>query len=96
MATRLSHERCVHLSHLFVNLLEDDEGVEFLADPNEVRLKALQILEAEMAREEEMEESIRRKIAGQKRDIPEGSPEWEILFRKYYDEEMKKVKRVRQ
>jgi hypothetical protein len=93
---RLNHERCVHLSHLFVNFLEDDEGVEFLADPNEVRLKMLQILEAEMVREEELEESIRRKIASQKRDIPEGSPEWEVLFRKYYDEEMKKVKRVRQ
>ena len=93
---RLGHERCVHLSHLFVNALEDDDGVEFLVDPNEIRLKVLQILEAEMIREEELEEGIRRKIAHQKRDIPEGSAEWDLLFRKYYDEEMKKVKRVRE
>jgi uncharacterized protein len=96
MATRLSHERCVHLSHLFVNALEDEDSVEFLEDPNDIRLKVLQILEAEMAREEEMEEGIRRKIATQRRDIPEGSAEWDLLFRKYYEEEMKKIKRVRE
>jgi hypothetical protein len=93
---RLSHERCVHLSHQVINLLEDDDQVEFLRDPNDIRLKVLQILEGEMARQDELEEGIRRKIATQRRDIPEGSAEWEVLFRKYYDDEMKKVKRVRE
>jgi hypothetical protein len=93
---RLSHERCVHLSHQVINLLEDDEQVEFLRDPNDIRLKVLQILEGEMARQDELEETIRRRIATQRRDIPEGSAEWEILFRKYYEDEMKKVKRVRE
>ena len=93
---RLSHERCVHLSHLFVNALEDEESVEFLRDPNDIRLKILQILESELAKEDELEDTIRRKIASQKREVPEGSPEWDLLFRKYYEEEMKKVKRVRE
>ena len=93
---RLSHERCVHLSHLVINALEDDDQVEFLKDQNDIRLKILQILEAEMARQEEIEEGIRRKIQAQRRDIPEGSAEWELLFRKYYDDEMKKIKRVRE
>lgn len=93
---RLSHERCVHLSHLFVNALEDDDGIEFLVDTNDIRLHVLSILEAELVKEDEMEEAIRRKIASQRRDLPEGSAEWDLLFRKYYDEEMKKVKRVRE
>ena len=93
---RLSHERCVHLSHLFINALEDDESVEFLREENDVRLKMLQILESELLKEDELEEAIRRKIASQKRDVPEGSPEWDLLFRKYYEEELKKVKRVRE
>jgi len=86
----------VHLSHLFVNALEDDDGVEFLRDANDIRLKVLQILESELLKEDEVEENIRRKIASQKREIPEGSPEWDLLFRKYYEEEIKKVKRVRE
>ena len=93
---KLNHERCVHLSHLFVNALEDDESVEFLRDPNDVRLKVLQILESELLKEDEIEEAIRRKIASQRRDLPEGSAEWDLLFRKYYEEEMKKMKRVRE
>jgi len=93
---RLSHERCVHLSHQVINLLEDDDEVEFLRDPNDIRLKVLQILEGEMTRQDELEDGIRRRIAAQRRDIPEGSAEWEVLFRKYYDDEMKKVRRVRE
>ncbi len=96
MAARLNHERCVHLSHLFNNLLDDDDRVDFRADANDVRLMILKILEAEVLREEQMEESIRRRIAVQRRDLPEGSAEWDLLFRKYYDDEMKKIRRVRQ
>jgi hypothetical protein len=93
---RLSHERCVHLSHQVINLFEDDDRVEFLSDLNDIRVKIVQILEGEMVRQEEMEEAIRKKILTQRRDIPEGSAEYEILFRKYYEDEMKKVRRVRE
>ena len=50
----------------------------------------------ELEREDAMEEAVRRKIESQKRDIPEGSPEWDLLFRKYYEEELTKVKRLRE
>ena len=93
---KLSHERCVHLSHLLINAMEDDDGIEFMGDLNDIRLRILSILESELIKEDEMEETIRRKIAAQRRDLPEGSAEWDLLFRKYYDEEVKKVKRVRE
>jgi hypothetical protein len=93
---RLSHERCVHLSHQVINFFEDDDRVEFLSEPNEIRQKILQILEAEMARQDELEETIRKRITTQRRDIPEGSAEYEVLFRKYYEDEMRKVRRVRE
>jgi hypothetical protein len=49
-----------------------------------------------MARQDELEETIRKRITTQRRDIPEGSAEYEVLFRKYYEDEMKKVRRVRE
>jgi len=79
-----------------INAFEDDDRIDFLGDTNVVRLKMLQILEQEMAREEEIEELVRRKIPSQKRDIPVGSSEWEVLFRKYYEEEVNKIRRVRE
>jgi hypothetical protein len=93
---KLSRERCIHLSHLAVNAFEDDDRIDFLGDTNDVRLKILQILEYEMSREEEIEDMVRRKILSQKRDIPVGSAEWEVLFRKYYEEEVGKIRRVRE
>ena len=93
---KLSRERCIHLSHLAINAFEDDDRIDFLRDTNSIRLKVLQILEQEMAHEEELEEMVRRKISSQKRDIPVGSSEWEVLFRKYYEEEVNKVRRVRE
>ena len=93
---KLSHERCVHLSHLLINAMEDDDGIEFLGDLNDIRLRILNILEVELIKEDEMEEAIRRKIAAQRRDLPEGSAEWDLLFKKYLEEEVKKVKRVRE
>ncbi len=93
---KLSRERCIYLSHLAINAFEDDDRIDFLSEMNDVRLKILKVLENEMAREEEIEEMVRRKITSQKRDIPVGSPEWEVLFRKYYGEEMNKIRRVRE
>ena len=93
---RLSRERCVYLSHQAIIALEDDDRVDFLRDLNDIRLKILQILEQEMAKEDEVEEIVRRKISSQKRDIPVGSSEWEVLFRKYYEEEVNKVRRIRE
>lgn len=93
---KLSRERCIHLSHMAINAFEDDDRIDFRNDTNEIRLKMLQILEQEMAREEEVEELVRRKITSQKRDIPIGSSEWEVLYRKYYEEEVNKIRRVRE
>ena len=93
---KLSHERCVHLSHLLINAMEDDDDIEFMGDLNDIRLRILNILESELIKEDEMEEAIRRKIAAQRRDLPEGSAEWDLLFRKYLEEEVNKVKRVRE
>ena len=38
--------------------------------------------------QEQQTEKVRRKIESQKRNIPEGSAEWDILFKKYYEEEL--------
>jgi uncharacterized protein len=41
--------------------------------------------------EEKIDLSARHKIENQKRTILEGSQEWDILYRKYYNEEVKKL-----
>lgn len=89
---KLSHEKIIHVSHVLVGALEKVEGVDLLRDRNEVRLEIVGILKGELAKETEIENRVRFKILSQKKDIPEGSQEWEILYRKYYEEEVGKLR----
>jgi len=93
---RLSHEKIVDLSHKMLDALREDDRVDYHGEENEVRQRIVVLLKAELEREDALEDSVRRKIESQKRDIPEGSPEWELLYRKYYEEELMKVKRLRE
>jgi hypothetical protein len=38
-----------------------------------------------------VDQAARAKIRTQKREIPEGSEEWDLLHRRYYSEELKKL-----
>ncbi len=93
---KLSHEKIVHLSHLMLDALLDDDRVDYHGDENEVRQRIVTLLKTELEQEDAMEDAARRKIESQKRGIPEGSPEWDLLFRKYYEEELSKVKRLKE
>ena len=85
---RLSRDKINLLSHRVADTLAEIDEVTFLEDRNTLRLAALNTLNKWMKKEEEMEQTARQKIESQSRAIPEGSSEWDILYRKYYEEEM--------
>jgi hypothetical protein len=91
---KLSRERVLRLSHLILEYLNADDEVEYYAEAQEVRQEVLKLIEAEMRTDEAIDALVRRKIESQKRQIPEGSDEWEILYRKYYEEESARHRRV--
>ncbi len=67
------------------------DQVEFIEDPNTIRMEARRILEELLAAEEKIDQAARQKIESQRRTITEGTQEWDILYRKYYNEEVKKL-----
>ena len=67
------------------------DEVDFIEDRNTVRLEVRKILENLMMQEARIDQSARFKIESQRRTIIEGSEEWSILYRKYYNEEVKKL-----
>jgi len=90
---KLSREKIVHLSHLILSHLNNDEEVEFFADPQEIRQQIFHIIGEEMKSDEAIDAAVRRKLETQKR-IVEGSEEWEILYRRYYEEEQNRHRKV--
>ena len=92
---KLTHEKLVHLSHVIVDALEKHPTVELRLEHNEVRLSILNALKDAMKLEDEIEATVRRKITSQRRQIVEGSREWDLLQRKYYEEEAARHRKVR-
>jgi hypothetical protein len=88
---RLSRDKVNLLSHIVSDRLAEIDAVEFIEDRNTIRLAVVDILNKWLKKEEDIDKAARVKIETQKRAIPEGSAEWEILYRKYYEEEMKTI-----
>ncbi len=88
---RLSREKVNKLAHAVSDKLAEMENVDFIEDRNSIRLEARRVLELLMAQEARIDSAARQKIESQRRTILEGSQEWDILYRKYYNEEVKKL-----
>jgi hypothetical protein len=93
---KLSREKVLRLSHLVLHALNNDDGVEFFADVQEIRGDIVGLIESELKADEAIDAAVRRKIESQKRAIIEGSDEWEVLYRKYYEDEMSRHRKVNQ
>ena len=91
MSIRLSREKVNYLSRQILNKLFENDEVEFLDESNEIRLSIVNIIEEEMDLYESIDKKAIDKIETQKKSIKEGSREWEILYRKYYNEEITKL-----
>ena len=88
---RLTREKVIRLSHKVVDHLVSSDDVDFIEDRETIRQKIVALLNGFLKEEEKMDADVRQKITGQKKNIPEGSDEWEILYRKYYAEELKRL-----
>jgi len=88
---RVNRDKVNKVAHVVTDALADMNEVEFLEDRNTIRLEIRKVLEDLLNQEEKIDQSARQKIENQKRTILEGSQEWDILYRKYYNEEVKKL-----
>jgi hypothetical protein len=88
---RISREKINKLAHAVADTLAETESVDFIEDRNTIRQEARRVLELLMAEEAKIDAAARQKIESQRKTILEGSQEWDILYRKYYNEEVKKL-----
>jgi hypothetical protein len=88
---RISRDKVNKLAHTIADALADMDQVDFVEDRNTIRMEARRILEELLAEEAKIDLSARQKIESQRRTIIEGTQEWDILYRKYYNEEVKKL-----
>ena len=88
---RISRDKVNKIAHAVTEALRELDAVDFIEDANTIRLEVRKILEELLNQEARIDQNARLKIESQKRMILEGSQEWDILYRKYYNEEVKKL-----
>ena len=89
--SRLSRDKVNVLARAVSEALAQMENVDFVEDKNSIRLEVRRLMEELLAQEAKIDQSARQKIESQRRTIIEGSQEWDIMYRKYYNEEVKKL-----
>jgi len=88
---RLSREKIVRLSHQITEVLVNSDEVEFVEDRDTIRQQVVQILTDTLKEEEKADTEVRKRITSQKKEILEGSEEWDVLYRKYYADELRRM-----
>ena len=88
---RISPDKLNKLAHTVADTLADIDQVGFLEDRNTIRQEARKALQTLLTEEARIDQAARLKIANQRKIIMEGSQEWEILYRKYYNDEVRKL-----
>jgi hypothetical protein len=94
MIQRLSKEKINYLAKIVTNYLLNDNNVDLLEETSEIKHRIAKIIEDVLADFEKVSQSAIKKIESQKKPIVEGSREWEILYRKYYNEELSKLPKI--
>jgi len=89
---KLSRDKVTEISHRIVEMLRKNRDVRLKnKDSNAVRLDIVRSMTDLLMAEDKVDRAARLKIRTQKREIPEGTEEWDLLHRRYYSEELKKL-----
>lgn len=88
MSFKLSRNKVNCLASLITEHIEKSEDLDYSDDIGNIRFKIFHLIMDELRLYEQIENKVKEKMKTQKRTIPEGSREWEILFRKYTTEEL--------
>jgi len=91
-AMKLSRDKVTDISHKIVEMLRKNRDLRLKnRDSNAVRLEIVRLMTEVLLNEDKVDRAARQKIRSQKREIPEGTEEWDLLHRRYYSEELKKL-----
>lgn len=91
---RLRDEKISHLSHVILNSLLERDIADLIDDEINAIREIKKVIIQELKIEEEIDDIVRAKLQSYSRKIPEGSPEWEVMHRKFFQEELGKRKRA--
>jgi hypothetical protein len=89
----LSDDKISHLSHVLLKGLLERKAIVPVEEDSKLRTEIKRTMVSELKVGEEIDSVVRKKLQSFSKKIAEGSPEWEILYKKVFREE--EIKRGR-
>jgi len=91
---RLSDEKITHLTHVTLRGLLNKKVLTPLSEEAEIRREMRRVITNELKIAEDIDVKVREKLHSYSKKIPEGSPEWDVLYQKFFHEEAVKRGRI--
>lgn len=82
----ISEDRQTHLAHLITDSVWNDDMVDYSDEDQALRI-AKKVISDFVKEDQDIDTKARTKVASLKRNVMEGTPEWDVLYKKYYEEE---------
>jgi len=92
MALLLSDEKQMHLSHVILGSLKNMGQASLVGDEAQALREIKKVIAEHMKVEAELDQKVRHRLESYSRNIPEGSQEWDVLYQKTFEEELRKRK----
>ncbi len=94
MSLKLSRNKVNYITKLIIDYIQQNEELDYIGELENIRFKTFHLIMNELKAFEDIEEKAKYRISSQKKNVPESSREWEILFRKYSNEELDKLGKI--
>ncbi len=91
---RLTEDRISHISHLVLDMLMQNRNVDDVQPEERILREIKRTITDELKFEDDADAAARRTIQSLSRKVPEGSREWDVLYRKYFEEELNRRRKV--
>ena len=86
----LSEDKVSHLSHVILLAVKNSPLVQVKTEDGRILKEIKRVLAGKLGQEQDIDRKVRAKLGSYSRGIVEGSPEWEVLYRKTFEEESRK------
>ncbi|HEU0120733.1 MAG TPA: DUF507 family protein [Bryobacteraceae bacterium] len=88
---KLSRDKITEISHRILGAMRKGRDFRLKRPENDIRLNIVKTFTDFLLTEDKIDKAARQKVRSQKREILEGSEEFDLLHRRYYAEELKRL-----
>ncbi|GJL78171.1 MAG: hypothetical protein NPINA01_11600 [Nitrospinaceae bacterium] len=88
---KISRDKINHISSLIVRDFKKRDEIDYKVDLNDVRLEITRVITDMLMLDDKADELARKTITSYSKTLREGSPEWEVMYHKHYEQELNKL-----